>query len=117
MKSLTNKKTKVWLIAAGTVLLATILVLSGVGIYFKFGKKDSPKLEVIENPLDFSIDAWDGKTVNDKEFAKGFAGRSDETITIDSAASFVYFVNQVNAGESFEGKKIYLNKSIDLNGF
>ena len=74
MKTLTKRKTKIWLLAVVTVLTATILVLSGVGIGLYVAKKnDKSKGEI--NPLDFSIDAWDGTSVNDKDFNKGFAGR------------------------------------------
>ena len=115
MKSLTKKKTKAWLISAWSILISTVLVLSGVGIYFKLNpkKKVSP-LEV--NPLDFSIDAWDGSTVNALDFNEGYAGRKGLTKTIDSAASFVHFVNEVNSGEDFSEYKIYLNTNIDLSG-
>ena len=115
MKSLTKRKTKICLLTIGSVLLATVLVLSGIGIGFHFGKKyGKSKAEV--NPLDFSIDAWDGKTVNANNFNENYAGRGSETYTIDSASSFVYFINQVNSGKSFEGVRVYLNKSIDLKG-
>ena len=116
MNSLTKKKTKVLLVTIGAVLLATILVLSGIGIYFKFNKKDSkPKGEV--DPLGFSIDSWDGKTVNGLNFETDYAGRGVQTKTIDSAASFVHFANEVNRGNSFENYVVYLNSSIDLKGF
>ena len=114
MKSLTKKKTKVWLATTLSVLLTAVLVLSGVGIYFKLKPKGKAPLEV--NPLDFSIDAWDGSSVDALNFNGDYAGRGTRTKTIDSAASFVHFVSEVNKGETFETYTIYLNKNIDLAG-
>ena len=116
MRALTKGKTKVWLISLQAILLSVVLAATGVGIYFKLNQKKKA-VEDLGHPLSFSIDAWDGKTVNALEFTENFAGRGERTKTIDSAASFVYFAKEVNAGKSFEGYTVYLNKNIDLKGF
>ncbi|MBR4998969.1 MAG: hypothetical protein IKY10_03720, partial [Clostridia bacterium] len=103
-------KSKIAILSIGAVLLALVLVLSGVGIYFKLNRKEKP-VEV--NPLDFSVDAWDG-TVSGVSFNEAYAGRSVKTKTINSASAFAHFVNEVNSGNTFEGYTIYLNSNIDL---
>ena len=113
MKSLTKKKSKALLITAGSILLTVMMVLSGVGIYFKLNKKEkSPAVEV--NPLDFSVDVWDG-SMSATSFNEAYAGRSVKTKTINSASAFAHFVNEVNNGNSFEGYTVYLNSSIDFD--
>ncbi|MBR4998947.1 MAG: InlB B-repeat-containing protein, partial [Clostridia bacterium] len=112
MKSLTKKQSRTLLITVGSVLLALILVLSGVGIYFKISHKEkTPPAEI--NPLDFSVDTWDG-TVSASSFNEGYAGRSVKTKTINSASAFAHFINEVNNGNSFEGYTVYLNSNIDF---
>ena len=113
--SLSSKKAKFWLVSIGTVLLSVLLVLSGVGLFFKFNP-DKIKNETKVNPLDFSIDAWDGKSSSDDDYNVDYAGRGTETRTIDSAESFIYFIEEVNSGSTYEGLTVYLNKSIDLKG-
>ena len=109
-----KKKIKsVVLLTAISVLLAAVLVLSGVGIYFKVNQKEKPALEV--NPLDFSVDTWDGSS-NGINFQEDYAGRGTLTKTINSASSFAHFVNEVNNGNSFENYTVYLNSSIDMQG-
>ena len=108
-----NKKTKITLLTIGAVLIAAIMVLSGVGIYFKITHKEKPVENV--NPLDFSIDSWDG-TVSGVNFNEAYAGRSTQTKTINSASAFAHFVQEVNNGNSFENYTIYLNSNIDLKG-
>ncbi|MBQ8615663.1 MAG: hypothetical protein IJ415_03765, partial [Clostridia bacterium] len=113
MKSLT-KKSKIILTTVGAVLIALILSLSAVGLYFKLSKKDTtPPAEV--KPLDFSIDTWDG-TISSASFNEAYAGRSTQTKTINSASAFAHFVKEVNNGNSFENYTIYLNSNLDLNG-
>jgi len=115
MKGLSKKKTKVLILSFGSILLASILAVAGIGVYFKLNKKDkAPKLDT--NPLSFSIDTWDGSTVEATNFKQNYAGRGDLTKTINSASSFVHFINEVNNGKSFEGYRIYLNSNIDLKG-
>ena len=58
------------------MLLAAIMVLSGVGIYFKITRKEKAVENV--NPLDFSVDTWDGK-VSGVSFNEAYAGRSTKT--------------------------------------
>ncbi len=116
MQAKPNRKFKITMITLGAILIACVLALSGVGIYFKLNNKPKgPSLEV--NPLDFSVDAWDGKSIDGLNFNGNYAGRGIETKTINSAASFVHFINEVNNGNSFENQKVYLNKSIDLKGY
>lgn len=113
MKSLT-KKSKITLLSIGAVLLSAIMVLSGVGIYLKVAHKDkAPIVEV--NPLDFSIDKWDG-TSSALNYHENYANRGVRTKTINSASSFIHFINEVNSGYTYENYTIYLNTSIDLQG-
>lgn len=65
MRKVTNKSTKIMLRMGIAVFLAAVLVLSGVGIYFAFTKKDKgapPSPEVTVNPIDWSVDTWDGES-------------------------------------------------------
>ena len=89
MKSLA-KKSRVTLVTIGAVLIALVLSLSAVGLYFKLSKKDytAPPAEV--NPLDFSINTWDG-TVSGVNFNEAYAGRGAKTKTINSASAFAHF--------------------------
>ena len=114
MKSLA-KKSRVTLVTIGAVLIALVLSLSAVGLYFKLSKKDytAPPAEV--NPLDFSINTWDG-TVSGVNFNEAYAGRGAKTKTINSASAFAHFVKEVNNGNSFANYTIYLNSNINLNG-
>jgi len=114
MKGLSKRKTKVLILSFGSILLASILAIAGIGVYFKLTKKDKSNADV--NPLSFSIDTWDGSTVEATNFKQNYAGRGDLTKTINSASSFVHFINEVNNGKSFEGYRIYLNSNIDLKG-
>ena len=107
-----NKK-KVILLTAISVLLTAVLTLSGVGIYLHFNKKENPAKV---NPLDFSIDKWDGKTVDGLNFNENYASRGLKTKTINSVSSFIHFIQEVNSGNSFEDYTVYLNVSIDLEG-
>ena len=116
MQAVHNRKFKITMITLGAILIACVLALSGIGLYFKLNHKPKgPTLQV--NPLDFSVDAWDGKTVDGLNFNGNYAGRGIQTKTINSAASFVHFINEVNNGNTFENQKVYLNKSIDLKGY
>ena len=108
------KKIKISFLTLGAILLATIMVLSGVGIYLKFNHKEKGQTTEV-NPLDFSIDTWDGN-VSGVSFNEAYAGRSVKTKTINSAQAFAHFINEVNGGNSFEGYTIYLNNSINIAG-
>ena len=119
MKFLKSKKFKIVFIPVVSALIAIALTITGVFVYLNL-KKEKDKggnLNTVNpNPLSFSIDAWDGKTVNTNDFKDNYAERGNNTITIDSAASFIHFVNQVNNGENYDNTTIYLNTSIDLQG-
>ena len=114
MQTKKMSKKKIWMLSIMSVLMSAVLALSGVGIYLKLSHKE--KAPAVVNPLDFSVDAWDGKTVDGLNFTNNFAGRGYLTKTINSAASFMHFVNEVNNGFSFKNYVVYLNSSIDLNG-
>ena len=118
MKALTKKKTKVWLTATSSVLLAGVLAISGLGLVFKIKKqKDSAPSVGVVDKLDFAVDAYNGAPSGDKFFS-AYAGRDAKTYTIDSASSFMHFIENVNERHiSYDGYTIYLNKSIDLNGY
>ena len=111
-----KKSTKIAIISVVASLLSVLLVLSGIGIYFAFKKdKQNPAPEVIVNPIAFSVDKWDGKSVSSAQFVSSYAGRSENSVTIDSAQSFIYFIEQVNSGETYE--TVYLNCSVDMSGY
>ena len=116
MKKLSKKSTRLTLSISLSIFVAVLLVFSGIGIYFVVRSDEfkNPKENI--NPLEFSVDAWDGRTTNEDKFIHNLANRGEKTKTIDSADSFAFFVKQVNKGNSFEGYTIYLNKNIDLNG-
>ncbi len=115
MRSLTMKKRKIILTSVMSTFLVALLTLTGVGFYFKLTHKE--KFEPKVGPLDFSISAWDGQSSNGLDFNADYAGRGEQTKTINSAASFVYFINQIKEGNTFEGVTIYLNSNIDLCGY
>ncbi len=59
-----------------------------------------------------SADVWDGESV-----AKGFAsgtGTEEDPYIIETAAQLIYFRNQVDGGNTFEGKTVKLGVDIDL---
>ena len=71
----------------------------------------------------WSVDTYDGAKPNSTNWLKGdsFARRGSKTYTINSAESFLKFVEIVNSDASadynyFKGYTIYLNKNIDMNG-
>ena len=104
------------------ILLALILVLASIGIYAS-RRKTTPNAE-ISNPIDWSIDEWDGNSTDSSRFFTGeaFGNRGEKVFTIDSAEAFAYFVSIVNDEATakeydyFAGYTIYLNRSIDMQG-
>ena len=117
----TSKATKITLRTIVSIFIGLLLVISSVGLFLTINNKPENPLEV-ENPLDFSIDTWDGETITSTDWKSGeqFANRGDKAFTINSAEAFVYFIDRVNnhADEYnyFEGYTVYLNSSIDLAG-
>ena len=117
----TSKSTKITLRTLASVFIGLLLVISSIGIYFNV-KNRTENPVVIENPVDFSIDTWDGETITSMDWKSGeqFANRGDKAFTINSAEAFAYFIDRVNnhADEYnyFEGYTVYLNSSIDLAG-
>ena len=61
-----------------------------------------------------SADVWDGTSVADG-FASG-SGTQASPYLINTVAQLVYFRNQVDAGVTFAGQFVKLNKDIDLAG-
>ena len=59
-------------------------------------------------------DVWDGEAVADG-FESG-EGTEEAPYIINSAAQLVYFRNQVDAGVTYAGQFVKLNKDIDLDG-
>ena len=117
----TSKLTKITLRTIVSIFIGLLLVISSVGLFLTINNKPENPLEV-ENPLDFSIDTWDGETITSMDWKSGeqFANRGDKAFTINSAEAFAYFIDRVNnhADEYnyFEGYTVYLNSSIDLAG-
>ena len=124
MNNLTKKGTKTIIKVISICLALLMMAVAGVGSYFIFNKKPKePKTE--ENSLAISVSKFDGKVASEAEFleCKNFANRGENTFTINSAETFVYFVNLTNSEplaknyNYFKDYKIYLNTSIDLNGY
>ena len=60
-----------------------------------------------------AADVWDGEAVAE-DFASGTGTEADPFI-IETAAQLVYFRNKVDAGITYAGQFVKLNKDIDLN--
>ena len=58
---------------------------------------------------------WDGKTVATSYH--GGVGTQSDPYQIFSAKEFVYFLNQINNGETYEGVYFVLTSNINLGGF
>jgi len=108
-----NKKTALRILLAGLILLA--LAISSIGIYFSTRKTEEP--EFLVNSIGFATDKWDGTSASETkwESGKNFGKRGENSYTINSADSFIYFTQLVEAGNTFDGFTVYLNKNIDLN--
>lgn len=99
-----------------------MLVFTSLGIYYG-NRRRGPQTGAV-NPLDWSIDEWDGESVDSQDYFQGaeFGNREEKSITINSAASFLYFISQVNDLEIarqydyFKDYTVYLNTNIDLKG-
>ena len=121
-KKLTTKSTRVTLQVIIAALMVLMLVFTSLGIYYGNRRRSSQTGAV--NPLDWSIDEWDGESVSDQDYFQGaeFGNRDEKSITINSAASFLYFISQVNDLEIarqydyFKDYTVYLNTNIDLKG-
>ncbi len=125
MRKLSQKTATITIKSFIAFLMVSVLVLSGVGIYFANKKPSS----LVVNPLDWSTDVFDGEYdategKNDYSSSNDFANRGDMTYTIDSVDSFLYFISIVNDAEAaardynyFKDYTVYLNKNIDLNGY
>ena len=104
------------------ILLVAIISIASIGIYAS--KRKSKSVAEITNPIDWSIDEWDGETSSDGEWFEGnsFGDRGQNTYTIDSAESFAYFISLVNNEATaheynyFRDYTIYLNTNIDMAG-
>ena len=124
-KKTAKKSTVITIRIATVVLLSLIVVLTGVGIYFSLNKKKPAQPDMVVNPLDFATDTWDGETEDNSSFLPGdkLGNRGERVYTINSASSFVYFVNLVNDEDRakeydyFRNYTIYLNSNIDLAGY
>lgn len=62
----------------------------------------------------YSQDMWNGISVS-SDFHAG-AGTASNPYQIRTGAQLMYFVNQVNAGNTFAGKTVKMMNDIDLNG-
>ena len=122
MNSKSKNKNKIVISCIMAFLLVAMFAISGIGIYYNYNKR-SPGAQ-ITNPIDWSIDEWDGETSSDGEWFDGnsFGDRGQNTYTIDSAESFAYFISLVNNEATaheynyFRDYTIYLNTNIDMAG-
>lgn len=118
-----TKKGKIAIISCLAFFLVAIIAIASVGIYASRNRRQPNVIEVV-NPISWSIDEWDGESASDSEwyYSSSFGDRGSYEFTIDSAESFIYFVNLVNDParsaeyDYFRGYTIYLNRSIDLKG-
>ena len=122
-KTVTKKSTKITLKTLIAVFTSFLLVLTGVGTYLSIHKKDE-KPEVKINPIEWSVKKYDGAESDSLNWLRGdtFAKRGEKTYTINSAESFLKFVEIVNSNAAadygyFKEYTIYLNKNIDFNGY
>ena len=123
MNSKSKNKNKIVISCIMAFLLVAMFAISGIGIYYNYNKERSPGAQ-ITNPIDWSIDEWDGETSSDGEWFDGnsFGDRGQNTYTIDSAESFAYFISLVNNEATaheynyFRDYTIYLNTNIDMAG-
>ena len=123
MQKMLNRNIKISLKIFTVVFGMLMLAVSSIGIYFALNPETKYPKEI--NPVGFSIDKWDGKTVDTTSNwldSNNFANRGKKTFTINSAESFIYFINLVNNESTskqynyFNGYTIYLNCSVDLSG-
>jgi len=123
MKRITKNSTKLAVKVSAIVLAVLLMAVASIGIYFVTRKKAPAK--TIVNPIDFSIETWDGvsSSAADWRAGKNFAKRGGSTYTIDSVESFIHFVKLTNDEDLasdynfFKGYTVYLNNSVDLNGY
>ncbi len=124
MRKISQKTIKITINSIIAFFMATMIVLSGIGIYF--ANKITTKITV--NPLEWATDVFDGEydsTKGENFYTSGndYANRGDMTYTIDCVDSFLYFVSIVNdediAGRYnyFLGYTVYLNKNLDFDGY
>ena len=86
----TRKDTKSFIYTGIAVLVALMLVLSGVGVYFGLKRKNPP---AVVNPIEWSTDVWDGESSSSADWSNGndYANRGNKSYTIDSVESFIHF--------------------------
>ena len=122
MLKITRKSTKVIVTSIITFLMAALFALTGVGVGLTFWNRDNGG-EKPTNPIIWSSDKYDGEAPDTSSWLKGdtFANRGTKTYTINSARSFMKFVEIVNSSAAadynyFREYTIYLNKNIDMDG-
>ncbi len=123
MLKITKKSTKVIITSVITFLMAALFALTGVGVGLAFWNKNDGNSKPT-NPIIWSSDKYDGSAPDTSSLLKGvtFAKRCTKTYTINSARSFMKFVEIVNSDAAadynyFREYTIYLNKNIDMNGY
>ncbi len=124
VKKVTKKSTKITLRVMVVFFIVALVTLSSVGIYFAVKDRNRPTGSV-GNPLDWSVDEWDGESSNSDNWLDGdqFGNRGERVYTIDSVESFIYFIDLVNNEveaqkyDNFMGYTVYLNTNIDLKGY
>ena len=123
MIKMTKKSTKVWITSVVTFLMTTLFALTSLGVGLSLRhKQDKPEVKV--NPVLWATDKYTGNEPDTLNWLKGdsFARRGSKTYTINSAESFLKFVEIVNGSAAaeygyFKEYTIYLNKNIDMNGY
>lgn len=123
MTKITKKSTKVVITSVVTFLMTAFFALTGLAIGLSLKPKKGETLAQV-NPVLWSIDKYDGSEPNSINWLNGnsFAHRGSKTYTINSAESFLKFVEIANGNAAaeydyFKGYTIYLNKNIDMNGY
>ena len=85
-----------------------------LGEYEKARQEEEKKLKEMEGLIETITEPWDGQVSTD--FANNNTGdNKDEPYIITNGAELAYFAQEVNDGNTFEGKYIEITKSINLN--
>ena len=125
MMKVSKRTGKIIVTSIVTFLMACLFVFTGVAVVVSVKKKSQGKGSITPtNPIVWSVDDYDGEQPNTLNWLSGdsFANRGSKAYTINSAESFLKFIEIVNSDSAteynyFKDYTIYLNKSINMNGY
>ena len=112
MTKMTKKSTKGIITSVVTFIMASVLVLAGFGIGWAVKHKPG-KGEPAINPVAWSVDVYEGGDPDTTNWLSGtsFANRGNMAYTINSAESFLKFVEIVNSDVAAEYKYLQIVKA------